>query len=86
MLLNIILTIVLLYLFTILINRESFTPSNYMYINEFKSPICTVGGNDKCIENGFKNNNNIFIRKYMNNNNYKAKQTNDSVLIPKYIF
>jgi hypothetical protein len=85
MLLNIILTIVLLYLFTIFINRESFIPSNYIYITEFKNPICSVDDSN-CIENGFKNNNITFIRKYMNNDNYKAKQTSNSVLIPKYIF
>ena len=67
-------------------NKESFTPSSYMYVDVFKSPICTAGGTSSCTENGFKSNNITFIRKYMENNNFKAKQTSTSALIPKYIF
>lgn len=83
MLLNLILVIVVIYLFfkVTIKTKETF---NSMFIEgNLISPNCSSGN---CLDSDFNLNNINLIMRYADNNNFKAKQNYNSILKPNYLF
>jgi hypothetical protein len=86
MLLNIILIIVVFYIFYRISfkNKEPFDFGSSMFVEgNFISPNCSSG---TCTESDFNLNNINLIMRYADNNNFKAKQNYNSILKPNYLF
>ncbi len=86
MLLNIIFIIVVIYLtYNLIYKKELFTPNQIFVENNYTSPICNED-TGKCLDDFFEQNNINIILSYTDDNNFKAKQNNNSLLKPKYLF
>ncbi len=86
MLLNIIFILIVVYLsYNLIVKKELFTPNQIFVQNNYTTPICnTITGN--CLDDFFSKNNINIILSYTDDNNFKAKQNNNSLLKPKYLF